>query len=162
MKPLTIMFILLAALPLAVMALFAQVRLAWDQNTEESVVGYRVHAGTNAREYFIVSNVVGRASTTGEVELPFPAEWHFAVTATNEFGLESGFSDEVIYRSALPAPVLEGDRYVRLTPQAERSTNLTQWQPMTLEPTLVHATNAQEFYRVTGLGIESVKIVNTN
>ena len=136
-----------------------QVRLAWDQNAEESVVGYRVFAGTNARGYFIVSNVVGRANTTGEVVVPFPAEWHFAVTATNWAGLESGYSEEVLYRMTLPSPQLVADAYVRLTPQAERSTNLLAWEPMSLEPTLVPATNAQEFFRLTGLEIEQVKVL---
>jgi len=135
------------------------VRLAWDQNAEESVVGYRVYAGTNVRGYFIVSNVVGRANTTGEVLVPYPAEWHFAVTATNWAGLESGYSEEAIYRMTLPPPQVVADSYVRLTPQAERSTNLLAWEPMTLEPTLVPATNAQEFFRLTGLGIESVKVL---
>ena len=135
------------------------VRLAWDQNPEDSVVGYRVYAGTNSRSYFIVSNVVGRMNTTGEMVLPYPAVWHFAVTATNWAGLESGFSEEVLYRMALPPPQLVADAYVRLTPQAERSTNLLAWEPLTLEPTLVAATNAQEFFRLTGLGIESVKVL---
>ena len=136
-----------------------QVRLAWDQNAEESVVGYRVYAGTNTRGYFIVSNVVGRVNTTGEVVLPFAAEWHLAVTATNWAGLESGYSEEVLYRMALPPPRVVADSYVRLTPQAERSTNLLAWAPMTLEPTLVPATNAQEFFKLTGLGIEHVKVL---
>lgn len=135
------------------------VRLAWDESPEESVVGYRVYAGTNARGYFIVSNVVGRVNTTGEVVLPYPAEWHFAVTATNWAGLESGYSEEVLYRMALPPPQVVADSYVRLTPQAERSTNLLAWALMTLEPTLVPATNAQEFFKLTGLGIEHVKVL---
>jgi hypothetical protein len=135
------------------------VRLAWDQNPEDSVVGYRVYAGTNSRGYFIVSNVVGRVNTTGEIVVPFPAVWHFAVTATNWAGLESAYSEEVLYRMALPAPQVVADAYVQLTPQAERSTNLLAWEPLTLEPTLVAATNAQEFFRLTGLGIESVKVL---
>ena len=135
------------------------VRLAWDANAEESVVGYRVYAGTNTRSYFIVSNVVGRTQTTGEVVLPFAAEWHFAVTATNWAGLESGYSEEVLYRMTLPPPQLVGEAYVRLTPQAERSTNLATWEPMTLEPTLVPATNAQEFFKLTGVSIEKVKVL---
>ena len=135
------------------------VRLAWDQNLEDSVVGYRVYAGTNARGYFIVSNIVGRANTTGEMVLPYPAVWHFAVTATNWAGLESAYSTEAIYRMALPAPQLVAESYVRLTPQGEHTTNLLTWEPLTLEPTLVPATNAQEFFRLTGVGIEPVKIL---
>ena len=135
------------------------VRLAWDESPEASVVGYRVYAGTNARSYFIVSNIVGRAHTTGEVALPFPATWHFAVTATNWAGLESGFSEEVLYLMALPPPQLVAEAYVRLTPQAERSTNLVAWEPMMLEPTLVPATNAQEFFKLTGVSLEKVKVL---
>ena len=135
------------------------VRLAWDQSPEESVVGYRIYAGTNARSYFIVSNVVGRAQTTGEVVVPFPAVWHFAVTATNWAGLESGYSEEVLYRMALPPPQVVGESYVRLTPQAQRSKDLVAWEPMTLEPTLAPATNAQEFFKLTGVSMEKVKVL---
>jgi len=135
------------------------VRLAWDESPEDSVVGYRLYAGTNARGYFIASNVVGRVNTTGEIVVPFPATWHFAVTATNWAGLESAYSTEAIYRMALPSPQLVAESHVKLTPQAERTTNLVTWEALTLEPTLVPATNAQEFFRLTGLGIESVKVL---
>jgi hypothetical protein len=135
------------------------VTLAWDESPEGSVIGYRLYAGTNSRAYFIVSNVVGRGNTTGRIEVPFPAVWHFAVTATNAAGLESDYSAEVVYPMTLPAPQLVAESYVRLTPRAERSTNRTEWAELWLEPTLLPATNAQEFFRVTGLEIEPIKML---
>jgi hypothetical protein len=42
---------------------------------------------------------------------------------------------------------------------SERSTNLLTWEPMRLEPTFVPASNAQEFFRATGLKIESLRVV---
>ena len=135
------------------------VTLAWNESPEASVVGYRLYAGTNSGSYFIVSPVAGRGNTTNQVELPFPAVWYFAVTATNWAGLESGYSAEVAYPMALPAPHLVGESYVRLVPQVECSTNMLTWVPVRLEPTLLPATNAQEFFRLTGLAIEPVKVL---
>jgi hypothetical protein len=135
------------------------VTLAWNESAEPSVSGYRLYAGTNSRNYFIVSNVVGRVNTTGQVDVPFPAFWYFAVTATNVAGLESGYSAEVVYASPLEPPQVVAEPYVRLTPQVERSTNLLTWKPIKLEPTLLPATNAQEFFRATGLEIESLRMI---
>jgi hypothetical protein len=135
------------------------VTLAWDESPEPTVVGYRVFAGTNSRAYFVVTNIAGRAQVTNEITVPFPAFWYFAVTATNAAGLESDFSAEVGYCFALEPPEVLAEPYVRLVPTAERSTNLLTWEAFPLEPTLVPATNAQEFFRVTGVEIEPVRMV---
>ena len=155
MKALITTMVLLMAAVLGVEV----VTLAWDESPEASVVGYRLYAETNAGSYFVVSPVAGRSNTTCTVELPFPAVWHFAVTATNAAGLESDYSVEVIYPMPLPAPQLVAESYVRLVPRAERSTNQESWEPVLLEPTLVPAANAQEFFRLTGLEIEPVKML---
>jgi hypothetical protein len=135
------------------------VTLAWNESPEESVVGYRLYAGTNSRSYFMVWPVTGRVNTTNQMELPFPAVWYFAVTATNCAGLESGYSEEVVWPEAPIAPQIFAESYVRLVPQAERSTNMLTWEPVQLEPTLLPATNAQEFFRLTGLAIEPLRVV---
>ena len=133
------------------------ITLAWDANSETNLVGYRVYAGTNSRQYSIC--IPTGLVTTQRVELPFKARWFFAVTATNAAGFESGYSAEVQWEPKPAAPVLQGESWVRLTPTAERSTNMVTWEPMALEPTLVPATNAQEFFRLTGLEIESLRMI---
>jgi hypothetical protein len=143
-----------------VLALGAEVvTLAWDEVAEPTVSGYRLYAGTNSRSYFLVTNVVGRANTTGEVAVPFPAFWYFAATATTAAGLESAYSGEVCAPVLPQAPQIHSEPFVRLIPMAERSTNLLTWEPIKLEPTLLPATNAQEFFRVTGIGIESLRMI---
>ena len=57
------------------------------------------------------------------------------------------------------APPLQGDRFVRLTPVLERSTNLVEWWTFKAAPTYVPATNAMEFFRNRELGIERVDLI---
>jgi len=69
------------------------VGLIWDPNPETDLAGYRVYVGTASRTY-------GPPITTGIqpsyvlTSLP-PGTYYFAVTAFNNAGLESGFSNEV-------------------------------------------------------------------
>ena len=136
------------------------VTLAWNESAETNVTGYRLYAGTNSRSYFSVNPIAGRGNTTNQLQLPFAAVWYFAVTATNAVGLESGYSDEVMWPERPVAPqIANAESYVRLTPTAEWSTNLVTWEPLQLEPTLLPATNAQEFFRVTGVEIQPVKVI---
>ncbi|HDP99750.1 MAG TPA: T9SS type A sorting domain-containing protein [bacterium] len=78
-----------------VMQLFGgQVIVSWDQNQESDVQGYRLHYGNSSRQYphqidvgnvtsYILDNLAG-----GKV-------FYFSVTAYNNAGLESDYSEEV-------------------------------------------------------------------
>ena len=77
------------------------VTLAWDPNTEDDLVGYRLYYGFSSGDY-AVTNDVGNV-TNASVTLPVEGKtYYFAVMAYNSLGLESGPSNEVPYA----APVL--------------------------------------------------------
>jgi len=77
----------------AVSAAAADVKLAWDPNTDSGLAGYNVYYGTQSRVY---SNSVklGLQTAYTVASLP-PGTYYFAVTAYNTAGLESGYSNEV-------------------------------------------------------------------
>ena len=134
------------------------VTLAWDASPDADCVGaYRIHFGEASRGYVFSTNA--GPALTQTVTVPYPAEWFFAVTAVGTNQLESDFSNEVMWRALPAAPPLQGDRFVRLTPVLERSTNLVEWQAFNAAPTYVPATNAMEFFRNKELGIERVDLV---
>jgi len=130
------------------------VTIGWRANTEINLVGYRVYAGTNSRQYQIC--IPTGLVTTQRVELPEPGRWFFAVTATNNAGRESAYSAEVVLEPKPEAPVMNGEPWVKLTPIIERSTNLVSWQSVTGAPTWFPATNGQEFFAIRRLEIERV------
>jgi hypothetical protein len=134
------------------------VTLAWDASADHAHVShYRVHYGVASRTYLFSTNA--GLALTQRVEVPWPAEWFFAVSAVGTNGLESDFSNEVMWRAPLGAPWLQGEAYVRLQPMIERSTNLVEWSAAFAgSPTYVHATNGIEFFRNTGLTIEAVNV----
>ena len=73
-----------------------QVTLAWDANTESTLVGYKVYYGTASRAYNNTSNpvVVTAPTTTASLTLE-DGTYYFAVKAYDGSGAESGFSNEV-------------------------------------------------------------------
>lgn len=79
------------------------VTLGWDVHTDLSVTGYALYFGVGPRAYTNQVPVNGRSNNTVTVSnLVRGATYYFAVTAKNNVGLESDFSDEVSY--AVPAP----------------------------------------------------------
>ena len=74
----------------------AQITLAWDPNTEPDLEGYKCYYGLNSMEYintvFVGNNTVCTVTglTPGET-------YYFAVTAYDIVGLESDYSEEIIY-----------------------------------------------------------------
>ena len=70
--------------------------LAWDQNPENDLEGYRLYYGASSRNYTNVVNV-GNFTTNEVTGLVEGTTYFFAVTAYNTNGLESDFSDEVSY-----------------------------------------------------------------
>lgn len=94
-------------------AVFAQathsLTLAWDLNTQADVVGYRLYYGEQSRRYTIVTNLPIATQVTVP-SLAIGNTYYFAVTAVNWAGVESDFSDEVVFPAALTntAPAIVG------------------------------------------------------
>jgi hypothetical protein len=72
--------------------------LSWNRNPEPDIAGYKVYSGSSALSvlqlsFTAVTNVGNVTSNRFFVD---PGRWHyFAVTAYNEFGLESDLSGAV-------------------------------------------------------------------
>jgi len=134
------------------------ITLAWDASPDEAhLAGYRVHYGESSHAYTLVTNA--GLSLTQTVSVPYPADWFFAVTAVGTNQLESGFSNEVMWRALPGTPRAHGDTFVRLTPVLDRSTNMVEWHEFNAAPTYVPATNAMEFFKPNDLAIERVDLV---
>ena len=74
----------------------AQVTLAWDKSTDPTVAGYRVYYGTSSRSY-PASIDVGNTTTFTVSNLPDGSILYFAATDYDTSGIESGYSNEVVY-----------------------------------------------------------------
>lgn len=91
------------------------VTLAWDANVEPDIASYRLYYGTRSREYS--QSVDAGTGTTAKIEgLTCGAVYFFAVTAWNEAGLESGFSNEVEYLVPADPPPVAGADAIRGRP----------------------------------------------
>ena len=89
-------FVALAAIFSIATGAFAETRsvtLSWDANTEPDIAGYKVYWGTSSGVYDQFS-VVSK-TTTSVSDLTVGGRYYFAVTAYNEAGLESGYSEEI-------------------------------------------------------------------
>lgn len=91
---------LIAAIVLGYAALtgYAQqsVQLEWDANTESDLAGYKVYFGQASTNYSAPVDV-GNTTTASVSNLSEGATYYFAVTAYSTSGLESPFSQEVVY-----------------------------------------------------------------
>ena len=77
----------------------AEVTLAWDPNVEADLAGYRLHYGSISGVYSQSFDV--GSGTTGLIEdLNEGSTYYFAVTAYNNDGLESDFSNEVVHTAS--------------------------------------------------------------
>jgi hypothetical protein len=72
----------------------AQIRLAWDPNTDADLAGYKVYYGT-ASEIYGLSIDVGNVTTCTVLGLTQGVTYYFAVTAYDSSDSESGYSNEV-------------------------------------------------------------------
>ncbi len=73
----------------------ASVTLTWDPNSPaENVVGYRLYYGTESRNYeFVIDTTEETLKKISGLEKG--QKYYFAVTALNEAGQESDFSEEI-------------------------------------------------------------------
>lgn len=88
-----------------------EVTLTWDPNSEPDLSHYIVYWGTSSRNYTSNSGGIGLV-TEHSVTIPDDGQYFFAVTAVDDAGLESDFSNEVFTEEgtgSLPiAPVAKG------------------------------------------------------
>jgi hypothetical protein len=91
-----------------VVALFASIpafadnlTLAWDASTDPSVAGYKIYYGVASRTY-TNSLDVGTNTTVTISNLVEGVTYYFAATTYDTNGLESAFSDEIVYTVPLP------------------------------------------------------------
>ena len=74
----------------------AQVRLAWNQNTESDLAGYKLYSGPSSGNYDNVY-VVGNQTSYTIQDLVEGQTYYFAVTAYDKSNNESGYSAEEVY-----------------------------------------------------------------
>jgi hypothetical protein len=72
----------------------ADITLAWDQNSEPDIAGYRVYYGQESRSYTNAVDV-GNYTSCVIADLEDGETYYFAATAYNNDGYESGYSNEI-------------------------------------------------------------------
>jgi hypothetical protein len=75
-----------------------EITLEWNENPEENLGGYRLYSGFSSRNYSAMQEV-GNRTTCTLTGLEPGTTYYFALTAYSRSGLESGFSDELVYES---------------------------------------------------------------
>jgi hypothetical protein len=105
----------------------AQVSLTWDPNSESDLAGYKIYSGTQSGTY--QNNIdVGNVTTYILNGLTLGQTYYIVATAYNTQGLESGFSNELVYTvpscsyaispSSASFPASGGSGSVSITTQA--------------------------------------------
>jgi PKD repeat protein len=89
---------------LALDAVAGSVTLAWDPVTGAPVSGYRLYYGATAGNYTVKIDA-GNVTTKSIANLTAGATYHFAVTAYDSSGAESGYSNDVTAKIPSSAPV---------------------------------------------------------
>ena len=84
--------------------------LGWDAVSETGITGYRVHVGTQSRQYTGLHDT-GLQTTFPVGGLEFGQTYYFVVSAIGSTGLESAVSDEIAVTVA-PPPLPVGGRMV--------------------------------------------------
>ncbi|MBN1836333.1 MAG: fibronectin type III domain-containing protein [Spirochaetales bacterium] len=76
--------------------LLTQATLEWDPNCESDLAGYRLYYGESSGSY-TASVDVGNCTSCTLTDLVAGRIYYIAATAYNESGLESGYSNEVVF-----------------------------------------------------------------
>ncbi len=106
-KPFNLTLILIASLFFSVIlapaspsekAMAADITLAWDHNSEPDLGGYKLYLGTSSRNYTQVVDL-GLSTQYTISNLVDGTVYFFTLTAYNQKGFESSFSNEVRYPS---------------------------------------------------------------
>ena len=98
MKIFSFILLLIASLFIAVSAYSLDITLTWDANSEPDLSHYIVYWGITRGDYTSNSGNIGLV-TEYSVEIPDDGLiYYFAVTAVDDAGLESDFSNEVVYK----------------------------------------------------------------
>ena len=79
----------------------AEVTLVWDPNTESDVAGYKLYYGAMSRQYDYLIDI-GNKTTHSLYSLVDGTTYYIAVTAYDQQGLESGYSNEVVFTTMPP------------------------------------------------------------
>ena len=95
-------FLLFFLLTLSATGFSAQISLAWSPNTESNLGGYRLYYGISSRNYSQTISV-GLSTNYTVTNLTDGEIYYFALTAVSAEGLESGYSNEIVYSNANPA-----------------------------------------------------------
>jgi len=72
----------------------AEISLAWDENSEPDITGYRIYYGQESRSYTNVVDV-GNYTSCVIADLEDGETYFFAATAYNTSGFESDYSNEI-------------------------------------------------------------------
>jgi len=72
----------------------AEITLAWDQNSEPDIAGYRIYYGQESHSYTNVVDI-GKHTSCVIADLEDGETYYFAATAYNTDGFESGYSNEI-------------------------------------------------------------------
>lgn len=85
----------------------------WDANTEPELVGYKFYIGTAPRVYFNPFDL-GNVTTYSRTDfLTDGTVYYFAVTAYDKYGIESDYSNEVVWSLDLTPPVITSANMTR-------------------------------------------------
>ena len=89
-------FLILAILTLAMQAQAASVSIEWDPSPSSNVAGYTIYYGPASRGY--TGTVDVGLALRGEVQgIGTNGNAYFAITAYNEYGNESEYSEEAVW-----------------------------------------------------------------
>src|SRR4029077_1415566 len=88
---------------LAAERIYADVTLAWDPDSDPSVVGYRLYSGT-ASGVYTQTTEAGSATSMVISNLAAGKTYYFAVTGYNSSAVESAFSNQISYTAPGSSP----------------------------------------------------------
>ncbi|MCD6115711.1 Ig-like domain-containing protein [bacterium] len=97
-RRLTILLSIAGLLLLWAGSIAATLELSWQPNTEPDLAGYKIYYGTSGSGVYSIIIDVGNVNTYDLTGLSIGATYYLVVTAYDENGNESGYSEEVSYQ----------------------------------------------------------------